>query len=113
MADYVEDYRRRGGKAPDSIESVARRNILPELGSAPVVKLTTPRLLDWHRAIAERPRRWRSRAGEVNVAAFDCKDAEAVRRRRATANRVLLTSRPHSITPGEQAWCHRTMLGAA
>jgi hypothetical protein len=26
-----------------------------------VVKLTTRRLLDWHRSIAERPRRWRSR----------------------------------------------------
>src|SRR5947208_13098611 len=89
MADYLEDYRRRGGKACDSIESVARRNILPEVGSVSLVKLTTRRLLEWHRAIAERPRCWRSRAGEVNVAAFDRKDAEAVRRRRATANRVL------------------------
>ena len=90
MADYLEDYRRRGGKASDSIESVTRQNILPELGYLPVVKLTTRRLLDWHRAIAERPRRWRSRPGaEVNVAAFDPMDTEAVRRRRATANRVL------------------------
>jgi hypothetical protein len=61
MADYIEDYRRRGGKASDSIESVARQNILPELGNMLVVKLTTRRLLDWHRSIAERPRRWRSR----------------------------------------------------
>src|SRR3954471_1415279 len=28
MADYIADYRRRGGRACDSIESVARRNIL-------------------------------------------------------------------------------------
>src|SRR2546430_2548798 len=56
MADYLEDYRRRGGKASDSIESVVRRNILPELGNVSLVKLTTRRLLDWHRAIAERPR---------------------------------------------------------
>jgi hypothetical protein len=90
MADYLDDYRRRGGKASDSIESVARQNILCELGDTLVVKLTTRRLLDWHRAIAERPRRWRSRPGaKANVAAFDRKDAEAVRRRRATANRVL------------------------
>ena len=34
--------------------------------------------------------RWRSRPGaEPNLAAFDRNDAEAVRRRRATANRVL------------------------
>ena len=63
MADYIEDYRRRGGKASDSIESVARQNILCELGNVLVVKLTTRRLLDWHRSIAERPRRWRSRPG--------------------------------------------------
>jgi integrase len=90
MADYIEDYRRRGGKASDSIESVARQNILPELGNVLVVKLTTRRLLDWHRSIAERPRRWRSRPGaKANFASFDCKNPEAVRRRRATANRVL------------------------
>jgi hypothetical protein len=84
MADYLEDYHRRGGKASDSIESVARRNILPELGNVSVVKLTTRRLLDWHRAIAERPRCWRSRTGgTANLAAFDRKDPEAVRRRRA------------------------------
>ena len=111
MADYLEDYRRRGGKACDSIESVARRNILPELGSVSVVKLTTRRLLEWHRAIAERPRCWRSRAGEVNVAAFDRKDAEAVRRRRATANRVLTYLKAalnHAwragLVPSDDAW---------
>jgi integrase len=90
MADYIEDYRRRGGKASDSIESVARQNILCELGNVLVVKLTTRRLLDWHRSIAERPRRWRSRPGaKANFAAFDNKNPEAMRRRRATANRVL------------------------
>src|SRR5206468_3473062 len=89
MADYLKDYRRRGGKASDSIESVARQNILSELGDVLVMKLTTRRLLDWHRGIAERPRRWRSRPGaKANFAALDRKDTEAVRRRRATANRV-------------------------
>ena len=72
MADYLEDYRRRGGKASDSIESVTRQNILFGLGDVLVVKLTTRRLLDWHRAIAERPRRWRSRPGaKANFAAFE------------------------------------------
>jgi integrase len=111
MADYVDDYRRRGGKGSDSIESVARRNILPELGSLLVVKLTTRRLLDWHRAIAERPRHWRSRAGEVNFAAFDRKNVEAVRRRRATANRVLTYLKAalnHAwragLVPSDDAW---------
>src|SRR5260370_9554708 len=86
MADYLEDYRRRGGKASDSVESVTRRNILPELGNVSVVKLTTRRLLDWHPAIAEPPRRWRSPPGAPdNPAAFDRTDPAAAPRRRATA----------------------------
>src|ERR1700694_5471131 len=85
MEDYLEDYRRRGGKASDSIESVTGRNILPVLGNVSVAKLTTRRLLDWHPRSAERARSWRSRPGAAaNLAAFDRKDAEAVRRRRAT-----------------------------
>jgi integrase len=112
MADYLEDYQHRGGKASDSIESVARRNILPELGNAVVAKLTTRRLLDWHRAIAERPRRWRSRPdAEASLAAFDRRDAEAVRRRRATANRVLTYLKAalnhawrSGLVPSDDAW---------
>ena len=112
MADYLKDYRRRGGKASDSIESVAGQNILPELGNVSVVKLTTRRLTDWHQGIAERPRHWRSRPGaKANLAAFDRKDAEAVRRRRATANRVLTYLKAalnHAwragVVPSDDAW---------
>src|SRR5437763_4298528 len=112
MAGYLEDYRRRGGKASDSIESVTRQNILSELGDVLVVKLTTRRLLDWHRAIAERPRRWRSRPGaKANFAAFHSKNAETVRRRRATANRVLTYLKAalnhawrSGIVPSDDAW---------
>jgi integrase len=90
MSDYLEDYRRRGAKGAEVIESVVGRNVLPALGHLLVHKLTTRRLADWHRSIAERPRYWRSRAGaQPNTAAFDRKDAEAVRRRRASANRIL------------------------
>jgi integrase len=112
IADYIEDYRRRGGKACDSIESVARQNILSELGGVLVAKLTTRRLLDWHRGIAERARRWRSRpGGKANLAEFDRKDPEAVRRRRATANRVLTYLKAalnhawrSGIVPSDDAW---------
>jgi hypothetical protein len=118
MADYLEDYRRRGGKASDSIESVSLRNILPELADVLVVKLTTRQLVDWHRGIAERPRRWRSRPGaEANLAQFDRKDAEAVRRRRATANRVLTYLKAaHRITilgPKDDGTLLRTAQGEA
>jgi integrase len=90
MSDYLEDYRRRGAKGAEVIGSVVGRNVLPALGHLLVHKLTTRRLADWHRSIAERRRYWRSCAGaEPNTAAFDRNDAEAVRRRRASANRIL------------------------
>jgi integrase len=90
MADYFEDYRRRGGKSVEGIESVVKRNILPELGKLPVAKLTPQRLRDWHRGLAERARYWRSRKGApANLAPFDPKDAEDVRRGCASPNRVL------------------------
>src|SRR5262249_53173738 len=107
-----EDYRRRGGKSAEGIESVARRNVLPELGATAVRKLTTPHLLDWHRGMAARPRYLRSRPGtKPNTASFDPKNAEAVRRRRANANRVLTYLKAalnhawrNGLVPSDDAW---------
>jgi integrase len=112
ITDYLDDYRRRGAKGAEVIESVVGRNVLPALGELPVHKLTTRRLADWHRSIAERPRYWRSRKGTPpNTAAFDRKDPEAVRRRRASANRVLTYLRAalnhawrNGMVPSDDAW---------
>ena len=112
MADYLEDYRRRGGKSVEGIESVVNRNILPALGKLAVAKLTPQRLRDWHRGLAERARYWRSRKGAAaNLAAFDPKDAEDVRRRRASANRVLTYLKAalnlawrNGLMPSDDAW---------
>jgi hypothetical protein len=111
MAD-LSDYRRRGGKSVEGIESVVNRNILPALGKLAVAKLTPQRLRDWHRGLAERARYWRSRKGAAaNLAAFDPKDAEDVRRRRASANRVLTYLKAalnlawrNGLTPSDDAW---------
>jgi hypothetical protein len=76
-------------------------NILPALGKLPVVKLTTQRLHDWHRGLAERARYWRSRkSAAANLAAFDPKDTEDVSRRRASANRVLTYLATGQAVPG-------------
>jgi integrase len=112
MADYLEDYRRRGGKSVEGIESVVKRNILPELGKMVVAKLTPQRLRDWHRGLAERARYWRSRKGAAaNLAPFDPKDPEDVRRRRASANRVLTYLKAalnlawrNGLVPSDDAW---------
>ncbi len=112
MADYIDDYRRRGGKSVDDMASVVKRNILLPLGKLPVAKLTPQLLRDWHRGIAERPRYWRSRQGAAaNFARFDAKDAEQVRRRRASANRVLTYLKAalnlawrNGLVPSDDAW---------
>ena len=112
IADYLQDYRRRGGKSVEGIESVVNRNILPALGKLAVSKLTPQRLRDWHRGLAERARYWRSRQGAAaNLAPFDPKDAEDVRRRRASANRVLTYLKAalnlawrNGLVPSDDAW---------
>jgi hypothetical protein len=50
LADYLQNYKRRGGKAVEGIQSVVRRNVLPGLGSLLVHKLTTRRLVARTRA---------------------------------------------------------------
>jgi integrase len=61
------------------------------LGSIDVNKLTTKRIRDWHHALATSPRL--TRAGrptvEGNTRPHDDSDPEAIRRRRARANRIL------------------------
>jgi len=112
MADYLQDYRRRGGKSVEGIESVVNRNILPALGKLPVTKLTPQRPRDWHRSLVERARYWRSRPGApVNLAPFDPKDAEDVQRRRASANRCLTYLKAalnlawrNGLVPSDDAW---------
>jgi len=90
LDDYLEDYRRRGGKAADAVQYAVDAHVRPTLGEIAVGKLSARRLQDWHRRIAEQPRRVRTKANAAQkTATLDHDDPEAVRRRRATANRVL------------------------
>jgi hypothetical protein len=64
-------------------------HIRPALGATAVAKLTSKRLEDWHQALAEQPARARTKRGKKqNYCATDG-GPEAIRRRRATANRVM------------------------
>ncbi|WP_439602638.1 tyrosine-type recombinase/integrase [Devosia sp.] len=64
--------------------------ILPELGHLDVARLTATVLRDWQRKVSETPARVRTRKGEEqNFKTLPAGDPDAVRRRRATANRVL------------------------
>jgi integrase len=110
--DYLEDYRRRGGRAVDVLGYAFTGHVLPKLGALQVAKLTTIQLQDWHRSIAEQPPRLRTRPGAPqNYAKFDVNDPEAVRVRRATANRLLNYFRAalnlawrNGLVPSDDAW---------
>jgi integrase len=91
LNDYLAFYRRRGGKAVREAEIRIEAFIKPKLGRVPVADLTMKRIRDWLTALAEAPARLRAKrmADKLNTRPLDTKDPEAVRRRRATANRTL------------------------
>lgn len=64
--------------------------ILPELGETEVAKLTASIIRQWQRKVAETPARLHTRKGEEQkFRKLSPTDVDAVRRRRATANRTL------------------------
>ena len=89
LSAYIKDYLRRGGKAHDRMQSVARTYILPELGSMPVNKLSRRQIERWHEKIASTPPRVRVPNGATSKFRAIEETSETRRSRRATANRVL------------------------
>lgn len=89
LTDYRADYLRRGGKAADRLDWSGAAWISPELGAVELVKLSKARIVAWHQKIAETPARLRTKPGTAQKHRPADDSAEAVRRRRSTANRVL------------------------
>ncbi len=89
VADYLKAYERRGGKAVYETRRAAETHILPALGGAPVAKLTARKIEDWHHRLAEQAARVRSKPGKKQRYRVSDKSAEGIRKRRATANRLL------------------------
>ncbi len=89
VADYLKAYERRGGKAVYETKRAAETHILPELATTPVGKLTARKIADWHHGLAEKRARVRSRPGLRQNYRGAVAGPDAVRKRRATANRIL------------------------
>ena len=111
MADYLADYRARGGKALPGTESAINAHIIPKLGDRLVADLTPGMIRTWHRALATAAPRVRSKAGETAARKIDHNDPDATRARRATANRVLTTLKAalsmayrDGKVPSDDAW---------
>ena len=88
---YFADREQRGSKGLAKDRAAARARVLPELGAVELAKLTTKRIRDWQSALATAPKLTRApRIAKVRKSrAVDTMDADAVRARRATANRTL------------------------
>lgn len=89
--DYIAHYVGKGGRSEYATRRVIEIHIRPSLGGVELAKLTTRRIRDWHRGIATAPKmvRTKSTAKERATRAVDHDDMDAVRSRRATANRIL------------------------
>src|SRR5262249_19108837 len=69
----------------------AETHILPALGSVQVTKLTAKRIEDWHHGLAQKPALARSskKPGKKPNHRKADKSADGIRKRQATANRIL------------------------
>ncbi len=89
VADYLGDMEARGARSVDTARTSANAFIVPTLGAEPMARLTRDRVKAWHRALADAPPRRRCKPGKPSKPTVAASDPDAVRRRRATANRIL------------------------
>ncbi len=88
---YFADREQRGSKGLAKDRAAARARILPELGAVELAKLSTKRIKDWQSVLSTAPKLARAprTVNDRKLHAVDMTDADAVRARRATANRTL------------------------
>ncbi len=110
ITDYLRSYERRG-KSVDRTKATIDAHILPALGTVEVRRLTARLLRDWHEGLAATPARLRSRAEAGQRYRPETEDADALRKRKATANRnltVLKAALNHAWregrVPNDEAW---------
>jgi len=87
--DYLKAYERRGGKAVYDARRTVEAHILPSLGEITVAKLTARKITDWHHGLSAKRARARTRQGRKQNFRKVETGSDAIRKRRATANRIL------------------------
>jgi integrase len=107
--DWLADHRK--ASTAREFGYMARAHILPALGQIQLADLTAARLSKWHRALAKSPARLRTRPGAEPRYRDSPDDPEAIRARRATANRILTVLKAalnrafeDGKVPSEEAW---------
>jgi len=89
IRDYFENLEHRGKSSYDA-RCRANAFIIPALGNIEVGKLTSKKLYDWLKGLASTAPRLRTSKGETQKHGdFDQTDKEAIRKRKASANKTL------------------------
>ncbi len=83
--DYLEAHGKSAERAQYSIDAYLR----PEFGSIIVSELTSKKISDWHKRLAEDKPRQRAKKGEVAHKKAGEKEDDYKRRRKSSANRIL------------------------
>jgi integrase len=113
LDQYFEAKTAEGMKAVYDAKSRANLHIRPALGSTLVAELTADRLRRWRDAMVKKPKHLRTGrfAKKQNTREVDLHDAEALRRRRDTANRTLTVLKAamnwaysHQLVGDDKAW---------
>ncbi len=110
MADYIADYSARGRSLND-VQKRIDAFILPQLGDQLVSDLTSKKISSWHKALAKAPRRARTARGQTQQYRELSDDPEYIRRRQASANKVLTILKAalnhawrNEDVPSDSAW---------
>jgi len=90
IQDYLKNLVKEKRKPQYSTTAIAKAHILPTLGDISLEKLTHRTVKSWRDALAEAAPRIRTKKGEEQrYREIDPEDPQQMRRRQATANRVL------------------------
>jgi integrase len=90
MADYVANLERVKRKSQYRTNALIKAHILPTLGHIELAKLTHGKVKTWRDGLAEMAPRVRTRVGKAQeYRTIDADSADAMRKRQATANRIL------------------------
>jgi len=109
VAAYLE-FLEHNRKTAYDVRKRMEAHALPRLGKIEVASLTAEKLRKWHADLARKPPRLRSKSGEQKFRPLE-DDEEALRRRRASANRCLAQLKAalnlawrEGKTPSDTAW---------
>lgn len=89
MADYLVDYLRRGGRAPDRMRYTINSHIVPNLGDVDVGKLTQRQVMEWRDSLVDAPARIRTPKGEPQRYMKPDTSPKRTRQRRSSTNRLF------------------------